>query len=107
MYGRSAYQSDKVVYAKLQEHLVAESLTRRDVISSRAIQYQDTPLTVISSGRVIRKDSEWREKQRDLTGLTRSLRHWDIVEEAPHEVWATLEGRETMEKRLKALVQNG
>ncbi len=55
VYGRSAYQSDKVIYAKLQENLVAESLTKRDVISSRAIQYQDTPLTVVSSGVVIRK----------------------------------------------------
>jgi hypothetical protein len=104
VWGRSAYQSSKMIFAKLQESLVADSLTKRDVISSKAIQYPDTPVVVISSGEKIRRDSVWEEKQRDLTHLTRHLEDWDIVDNAPHQVWRTLEGREQIEKRLKKLV---
>ncbi|KAB5580713.1 hypothetical protein GE09DRAFT_448572 [Coniochaeta sp. 2T2.1] len=104
VWGRSAYQGGKMIFAKLQESLVADSLTKRDVISSKAIQYQDTPVVVISSGEQIRRDSVWEEKQRDLTHLTRRLEDWDIVDKAPHQVWRTLEGREQIEKRLKKLV---
>lgn len=105
VWGPSAYQAGKYIYAKLQENLVAATLSKRDVASSRAIQDQDVPLTLVSSGVRIRKDSEWGEKQRDLSHLTRKLRHWDIVEDAPHRVWETLEGRQVIEKRLRQLVR--
>lgn len=103
VWGRSAYQSGKMIFAKLQESLVASSLTKRDVISAKAIQYQDTPVVVVSSGVQIRKDSQWESKQRDLTHLTRNLEDWDIVDKAPHQVWRTWEGREVIEKRLRKL----
>ncbi|KAI1828092.1 mitochondrial integral membrane protein [Xylaria intraflava] len=104
VWGRSAYQTGKFIFAKLQENLVADSLSKRDVISSRTIQARDVPLTLISSGDKIRKDSSWESKQKDLSNLTRKLQNWDIVKGAPHEVWQTLEGREVIEKRLKQLV---
>ncbi|KAK8089484.1 hypothetical protein PG997_004445 [Apiospora hydei] len=104
VWGQSAYQTGKFVFAKLQENLVADTLTKRDVSSSGAIQYKDTPLTVISSGEEMRRDDAWEDAQRDLTGLTHNLKHWDIVKKAPHEVWTTLEGRDTIEKRLKQMV---
>lgn len=62
VWGRSSYQSGTTIFAKLQESLVAESLTRRDVVSSRAIQDKTTPLVVISSGHQIRKDRDWEDK---------------------------------------------
>ena len=62
VWGRSSYQSGTTVFAKLQESLVAESLTKRDVVSSRAIQDKDTPLVVISSGQKVRKDRDWEDK---------------------------------------------
>jgi hypothetical protein len=65
VWGRSSYQSGTTIFAKLQESLVADSLTKRDVISSRAIQVGSTPLVVISSGQKIHKDSEWEDKVRD------------------------------------------
>jgi len=105
VWGPSSYQTGRSIYAKLQESLVADSVTKRDVISSRAIQFQDTPLTVLSSGVQIRGDSEWETKQRDLSRVTHNLLHWDIVDDAPHQIWRTLEGREMMEKRLKKLVR--
>ncbi|KAK3934478.1 hypothetical protein QBC46DRAFT_399669 [Diplogelasinospora grovesii] len=104
-YGRAAYQSGKTIWAKLQESLVANSLTKRDVASSRTIQDKNTPVVVISSGVEIRRDSAWQEKQRDLTHLTDDLEDWDIVDKAPHEVWETLEGRDQIEQRLKKLVR--
>lgn len=104
VYGRSAYQGGKYIKAKLQESLVADSITKRDVTNARNIQKQDTPLVVISSGIEVRKDSEWEKKQRDLTNITRKLLAWDIVNKAPSEVWKTLEGRDIIEKRLKELV---
>ncbi|KAI1333446.1 mitochondrial integral membrane protein [Xylariaceae sp. FL0255] len=104
VWGRSAYQTGKYIYAKLQENLVAETLSRRDVASSRAIQRPDVPLSLITSGQQLREDEDWENKQRDLSHLTHQLQHWDVVNKAPHEVWRTLEGRETMEKRLRQLV---
>ncbi|KAH8676317.1 hypothetical protein BX600DRAFT_432833 [Xylariales sp. PMI_506] len=106
IWGRSAYQNGKYIFAKLQEGLVADSLTKRDVHSSRAIQSKDTPLVVISSGNRIREDDEWANKQRDLTHLTNKLLYWDIVNNAPHEVWGTLDGRKVIEERLKEVVHS-
>jgi len=104
VWGRASRQTGKNIFARLQEGLVADSLTKRDVASARVIQDQDTPLTVITSGVVLKKDSQWEKKQRDLTRLTRNLKHWDVVDKAPHEVWGTLEGRQKIEKRLGQLV---
>jgi hypothetical protein len=104
VYGRSAYQGGKYIKAKLQESLVANSLTKNEVSSARNIQFEDTPLVIISSGIEIRRDNEWERKQRDLTHLTNNLVGWDIVNKAPAEVWRTYDGREIIEKRLKELV---
>ncbi|KAJ8111265.1 hypothetical protein ONZ43_g5662 [Nemania bipapillata] len=104
VWGRAAYQTGKYIFARLQENLVAGTLSKRDVASSRAIQDRDVPLTLVSSGAKIRKDSKWEEKQRDLSGLTHNLHHWDIANDAPHRVWETMEGRELIEKRLRQLV---
>ena len=104
VYGRSAYQGGKYIKAKLQESLVANSLTKNEVSSARNIQFEKTPLVIISSGIEVRRDSEWEKKQRDLTHLTRKLVSWDIVSKAPAEVWRTFDGREMIEKRLKELV---
>jgi hypothetical protein len=104
VYGRSAYQSGKYIKAKLQESLVADSLSKSEVSTARNVQEKDTPLVLISSGINVRKDSEWEKKQRDLSYLTNDLVSWDIVNKAPGEVWQTYSGREVIEKRLKALV---
>lgn len=104
VWGKVSYQSGKQIFAKFQESLVADSLTRRDVTSSRAIQARDVPVVVISSGIELKRDSQWESKQRDLTQLTDDLHDWDVVDKAPHQVWKTLEGRDKIEKRLKQLV---
>ena len=106
IYGRAAQQSSKFIFAKLQESLVLDSFTKREVVSSRQIQERDTPLVVVSSGRQIKRDSKWEKKQRDLTKLTDNLRDWDIVDNAPHHVWETLEGRNKIEKRLQQLLKD-
>ncbi|TWU78020.1 hypothetical protein ED733_006481 [Metarhizium rileyi] len=105
VYGRAAQQGSKFIFAKLQENLVLESFTKRDVKSSRQIQEQDTPLVVISSGVEVKRSRNWERKQRDLTRLTDNLKEWDIVNGAGHEVWGTMEGREVIEKRLRDLVR--
>ncbi|KZF25989.1 hypothetical protein L228DRAFT_257498 [Xylona heveae TC161] len=105
VYGGSAYQGGKFIKAKLQESLVANSLTKSEVSSARTIQGRDTPLVVVSSGIEVRRNAEWEKKQHDLTTLTDKLVAWDIVSKAPHAVWKTLSGRETLEKRLRELVK--
>ncbi|KAH6671459.1 hypothetical protein B0J14DRAFT_95909 [Halenospora varia] len=105
VYGRNAYQGGKFIKGKLQESLVANSLTKNEVSSARNIQKEKTPLAIISSGINVRKDSEWERKQRDLTHITNNLKSWDIVNKAPSEVWKTFDGREMIEKRLKELIQ--
>ncbi|KAJ1331502.1 DUF2417 domain-containing protein [Microdochium nivale] len=105
VWGRASYQTGKSIFAKLQENLVAGTLSKRDVDTSRAVQNDKVPLSVVSSGVEVRKSSEWEEKQRDLTHITKKLLHWDIVNKAPHQVWDTLEGRSVIEKRLGTLVK--
>ncbi|KAF3762391.1 hypothetical protein M406DRAFT_294077 [Cryphonectria parasitica EP155] len=104
IWGIVSYQGGKQIFSKLQESLVAGSLTKRDVVSSRAIQIRDIPISVVSSGVEIKRDSQWEDKQRDLTQLTDHLHDWDVVKKAPHQVWKTLDGREVIEKRIKQLV---
>lgn len=107
VYGREAYQGGKFIKAQLQENLVADSLSKNEVVSARTIQSTDTPLVLISSGISVRRDSEWERKQKDLSQLTENLVSWDVVNKAPHYVWQTLEGRKIMEKRLGELVKSG
>lgn len=106
VYGISAYQSGKLIKARLQENLVAESLTKNEINSARAIQSKKTPLVVISSGIETGSDREWKESQEKSTKITKKLLDWVVVNKAPHEVWRTLDGRAAMEAGLKKLVQN-
>lgn len=106
VYGKSAYQGGKFIKAKLQENLVADSLTKNEVLQARVINKDDrTPLVVVSSGIETRKSTEWENKQKDLTTITKNLVGWDVVNAAPHEVWKTYEGRVILEKRLSELVK--
>lgn len=107
VYGRDAYQSGKLIKAQLQENLVADSLTKNEVVSAKTIQSGDTPLAVVSSGIRCRIDDEWERKQKDLTKWTDGLVEdgWSVVNKAPHEVWRTLEGRTEMENLLGKLVK--
>ncbi|KAF2468239.1 uncharacterized protein BDR25DRAFT_265999 [Lindgomyces ingoldianus] len=105
VYGRNAYQSGKYIKAQLQENLIADSLSKNEVASARNIQSADTPVVIVSSGIRCRTDSEWERKQHDLTKLTDNLVSWDVVNQAPHQVWDTYDGRRIMEKSLGALVK--
>ncbi|KAJ5574452.1 hypothetical protein N7450_008351 [Penicillium hetheringtonii] len=103
--GRSAYQTGKFIKAKLQENLVAVTMTAAEVQSARHIQMGETPLVVVSSGQKVRKDPIWAERQEDLSHITNKLVSWDVVHDAPHEVWTTGEGRQVLEKRLREIVE--
>ncbi|KAH8431844.1 uncharacterized protein LDX57_009495 [Aspergillus melleus] len=105
VYGRSAYQTGKFIKAKLQESLVAGSLTSSEVQTARHVQIANTPLVVVSSGVEVRKSEKWAKTQEDLTTVTKNLQDWDVVQGAPHEVWKTLAGRTVLERRLGQLVK--
>lgn len=105
VYGRSADQSGKFIKSKLQENLVATSLTKTEITQARNIQDKDTALVVVSSGILYRSNKDWADKQQQLTKITENLIAWDVVKKAPHEVWKTLEGREAIEGRLGQLVE--
>ena len=107
VYGGSSYQNGKYLKAKLQENLVAESLTKSEVMSARNIQTRKTPLVVVSSGIMMKKDKAWEGKQEDLTKITDNLVAYDVVGGAPHEVWRTLGGRTLLERRLGELADLG
>lgn len=107
VYGSAAHLGGKFLKAKLQENLVAESLSKNEVLSSRVIQGEDMPFALVSSGIEVRRDREWEKKQEDLTKLSKNLIGWDVVKKAPHYVWRTLEGRTAMENRLAELVKAG
>jgi pimeloyl-ACP methyl ester carboxylesterase len=106
VYGRSAHQGGKFIKAKLQESLVADSVTKNDAVNARHIQYKDCPLSIVSSGIEVKRSTEWERRQRDLSHYTDNLIGWDIVNKAPSQVWTTFDGRQTIEKRLKELVHH-
>jgi pimeloyl-ACP methyl ester carboxylesterase len=104
VYGKSSYQGGKFIKNKLQENLVAESLTKNEVLSARNIQQPKVPLVVITSGVHVKQDKDWERKQKELTKITDTLVAWDIVPKAPaEEVWRTENGRKVLEKRLGQL----
>jgi pimeloyl-ACP methyl ester carboxylesterase len=104
VYGRSSYQTGKFIKHKLQEALVAETLTRNDVISAGNILNRKTPLVVVSSGEMVRRDAGWREGQEKLKGVSSNLVGEAVVEGAGHEIWRRKEGRDVMESLLKNLM---
>lgn len=105
VFGRSAYQTGSFIRAKLQENLVAESITSSEIGTARHVQMPNTALMVVSSGDKTDKDDKWKERQEDLTKITKNLKEWDVVKGAPHEVWRSSEGRYVLEKRLRQLVK--
>ena len=102
--GRSAHQGEGLLKAELQESLVATSITMREVQTARRVG-SDIPLVVVSSGIEVGKSEKWARKQEDLQSVTDHLVAWDVVDEAPHEVWQTGRGRQVVEKRLRDLVE--
>jgi pimeloyl-ACP methyl ester carboxylesterase len=104
IWGTSSRQSGKFIFSQLQESLTANTFTKREAMSSRIIQHQNTPLSVITSGDHLKEDPNWESAQRDLTKLTANLQHWDIVDGAPHRVWKTIGGKEIIAKRMKQMV---
>lgn len=103
--GTSAYQTGKVIKAKLQENLVAGTMSASEVQSARHIQMPRTPLVVVSSGVEVRRDETWAKRQQDLTKITDNLVAWEVVPGAPHEVWTSEKGRQVLEKALTKLVK--
>ncbi|KAJ9302374.1 hypothetical protein DTO271G3_1240 [Paecilomyces variotii] len=105
VFGQSAYQGGRFIKAKLQENLVAESMTASEIASARHIQTRDTPLVIASSGIEVRKSEKWAKRQEDLGQITDNLIAWDVIKHAPHEVWKTSDGRKIMEARLGDLLR--
>ena len=104
VFGRSSYQGGKFLKNKLQENLVADTLSKNEVVSARNIQNPKVPLVVVTSGVHLRQDKDWERKQEDLTKVTDNLVAWDIVKGAPkEEIWRTSHGRKVLEKRLGQL----
>ncbi|KAF3906200.1 hypothetical protein ABW20_dc0101351 [Dactylellina cionopaga] len=103
-YGKSSYLNPRLIKAKLQESLAANTFSRSEIATSRAILGRDIPLVVLSSGEGVKRDSEWDEAQKEMTGVTDNLLYWDIVNKAPHKVWESAEGWELMSKRIGKLV---
>jgi pimeloyl-ACP methyl ester carboxylesterase len=107
VFGEAAWRGGKMMKARLQENLVAGSLTRSEVNSARAVQDERTPLVVVSSGVECAGDAEWREKQEDSTRITKRLLGWVVVPDAPHEVWRTEKGRAALDEGLARLLKAG
>ena len=105
VFGRSAYQTASFIRAKLQENLVARSITASEISTAQHVQMPGTPLVVVSSGIEVDRNDQWAKKQEALTSVTDNLKNWDVVKDAPHEVWVSPEGRRVLEKRLRDLVK--
>jgi pimeloyl-ACP methyl ester carboxylesterase len=104
VFGQSTHQNGRYIKAKLQENLVAGPITSNEITTARHIQARKTQLVVVSSGLEVRRSEKWAKKQEDLTKITDNLISWDVVKNAPHDVWTASEGRMVLAQRLKQLV---
>ena len=104
--GRSASRSDKVIKAKLQENLVANSLTKQEISAARTIQARDTKLAVLSSGLRVHQDSAWERAQKDLCSLSEDIVACEVISGAPHEIYDVPKGRRRIDQLLGELVQD-
>lgn len=105
VWGRSSYTNGKLIKSKFQESLSANSFTKAEITTARAILPRNIPLVVVSSGRSVKRSQDWDEKQKDLTKITDDLISWDIVNKAFHNVWEDPEGYEVLSKRIKSLLK--
>ncbi|KKA28452.1 hypothetical protein TD95_002584 [Thielaviopsis punctulata] len=106
VWGRTARQSAKTAFARLQENLVAGSLTQREVLATRTLLREwNVPLGLVSSGVQSKKDPQWDTFQRDLATLTKNLAGWETVKDAPHKIWQTEKGRWAVEGMMRKLVK--
>jgi pimeloyl-ACP methyl ester carboxylesterase len=105
--GIAARGSGKYILAKLQESLVAETLTRREVERSRAMQARDIPFALVSSGDKMDADSGWKKGQENMRDMTDELVAWDIVKGVPRRrnIWDDEKGRRVVLQRLGELVR--
>lgn len=112
VYGKVAYQGGKFIKSKLQENLIADSLTKADVATARHIQDPDVPLVVVSSAAHMAKDKIWKDKQEQLTKVTDNLVAWEVVKGGPpkdslyEEIWKLPAGLKVLDKYL-GLLYNG
>ncbi|EWC45538.1 hypothetical protein DRE_05396 [Drechslerella stenobrocha 248] len=104
IYGRSSYLNPRLIKAKLQESLAANTFSRAEIATAREIQARNVPLVVVSSGLEVKQNTEWEQRQKDMTRVTDRLVHWDVVDGAPHKVWETEEGWQLLTKRAGQLV---
>ncbi|KAK6536331.1 hypothetical protein TWF281_000570 [Arthrobotrys megalospora] len=104
IFGKSSYLNPKTIKAKLQESLAANTFSRPEVLTSKAILNRKIPLVVVSSGEGVKRDRQWDWAQKEATDLTDNLLYWDIVDKAGHKVWETAEGWKMMSKRVGKLV---
>jgi hypothetical protein len=99
----AARESEKYLFARLQESLVAETLTRREVERSAAVQARDVPAVLVSSRRRMDDDDGWRRAQQRMRDVVDDV-VWDVVDaRGGDEVWQDEDGRELVLKRLGQL----
>ncbi|KAF3907127.1 hypothetical protein ABW21_db0204619 [Orbilia brochopaga] len=104
IFGRSSASNPRLISAKLQESLAANTFTKAEIATARETLERKVPLVVVSSGENVKRDEQWDTWQREMTKVTDHLIAWDIVSKAPHRVWETVNGVDILTKRIGQLV---
>ncbi|WBW74238.1 vacuolar membrane hydrolase, implicted in protein catabolism or lipid metabolism [Schizosaccharomyces osmophilus] len=102
VYGSYSWTSDRWVKAKLEESITGPTFSKSELRSAQAVLPKKLPVSIITSGNSLKNVKRWSEEQRELSKLTDNT-IWEIVNDAPHEVWKTAEGAKVILKRLAEL----
>jgi len=108
VYGRSVGSSGKFLRARLQQTLVADSLTYNDAVAAQTILSRGSiPLAIVSGGDKCAKDGRWCDGQKESTGNTGNLLGWDVVKgiASDKEVWEEEKGGKVLKQWIKKLVR--
>jgi pimeloyl-ACP methyl ester carboxylesterase len=108
VYGRSVGSSGKFLRARLQQTLVADSLTYNDAVAAQTILSRSTiPLAVVSGGEKCKRDTRWCDGQKEASGNTGNLLGWEVVKDIGYgnEVWEEDKGGKVLKEWIKKLVK--
>ncbi|KAL2314728.1 Hydrolase [Schizosaccharomyces pombe] len=106
VYGMYSWTSDRWVKSKIEESLTGPSFSRYELQSAQSVLPKDLPVSVISAGKSMKRFKKWPDEQRQLSKLTQRT-VWDIVNNAPHDVWLSDDGGDLIMKRLGEIIYGG
>ncbi|ABN67001.2 predicted protein [Scheffersomyces stipitis CBS 6054] len=101
IFGSDMRYQPKYIRARLQEQITSTLLSYSEVKESTV---HDLPLSVISSGFMIKNSLNWGKWQQEISKISSNTVEWVIAENSNHEIWKSPRGREQLQQLLMRVI---